>query len=72
MKNEIDQTVERIGQLPDDAKYGAMLHYVTKDEDGNYVANDAIVISDAKALANAYTQLKAEMKNKIDNSGEIG
>ena len=39
-----------IFEMPDDAEYNAMLHYVTSDEDGNLEANDAISITDLKAL----------------------
>ena len=56
-QNEIDQTVERIGQLPDG---GRVWHNERQYqyEAGKY---STLEVDDLKALCNAYTQLKADL-----------
>lgn len=58
MKNEIDQTVERIGQLPD----GENLHWWDK-ESQTWLPEpeDALLSDELKDLRTAYTQLKADL-----------
>ncbi len=53
--NEIDKTVDRIGQLPDDAQ----CLYVAKDDGTG--TRPFLTDKDLKALANAHTQLKADL-----------
>lgn len=55
MKNEIDKTVETIGQLPDDAE----CLYVAKDDGTG--TRPFLTVKDIKALCTAYTQLKADL-----------
>jgi hypothetical protein len=60
MKNEIDQTVERIGQLPGGYTIDSPPFTLF---DGNIREAKLFVCetSDLKALATAYTQLKADL-----------
>mgnify|MGYP006315961345 CR=1 FL=1 len=60
MKNEIDKTVERIGQLPEENCKRIWINYRTPDGTiySNYVSFE---VADLKAFATAYTQLKADL-----------
>jgi len=61
MKNEIDNTVERIGQLPDNAEVALDANHACSaecDDDSPFHRDN---IQDLKALCTAYTQLKADL-----------
>lgn len=60
MKNEIDKTVERIGQLPEENCKRIWINYRTPDGTiySNYVSFE---VADLKAFATAYTKLKADL-----------
>ncbi len=55
-------TIEAVGNLPGDVEKIVYVNYITKDEDGNFVANDLCTADDLKALVIKLEQYEASLK----------